>query len=159
QQLEDHCQHRVEMSGPEDSFEFTRPLCLGHAVAVTVGIEIRRRRHQHEIGAFGLQQSQVLIERSRIRREILWIIELRRVRAKGTERAMVLGAAAPHQRQMSVMKSPHRGNDPKSDAVTSLPATLIPPRGQISVGLHEYVSSGPGNCCALTSASYRSSAC
>src|SRR5687767_1481322 len=115
------------MSRAVGTFEHRREIQFPDAKPVCVGIQIGRRRKKHEIRVLRLQRVDVRVEGSWITCEVAGVVELCRVQKDADEGAIVFGPTASYERQMPLVKCPHRRDEPERHTSSNLRQTFCPP--------------------------------
>ena len=143
QELEDDGQHarRSVRDGARPPAPSTAGLSDAVAIAVRVQVVLRAARARSQRLRLS-QHRQVVVQRSRVLRVVGRVVELGRVDEDADQRAIVLGPAPPHQRQMALVQRAHRRHEAERQPGALLRTPLRPPRRQ-ALGRPSVTSSSP----------------
>ena len=103
--------HAVEVPRPGRSLELEAEAVLGHAVAVSVAVDLLRARQEHEVASRAAEQLEVALERARVAREVGRVVELRGIHEDARPGAGVLRLRAPDEGKVSLVQRAQRRHE------------------------------------------------
>ena len=111
QEFQHDGQHAVEMPRPRGALERQRELVLGHAIAISVAVDLVRARHEDEVAAGIPQHREIPFRRARIALEVAGIVELCGVDENAGPGARILRLRAPQQRHVPLVQRAERRHE------------------------------------------------